>query len=238
MNKWIAMLIVFLLGPTMVHSQQPDERAKPSSVTVSGEAMVLVEPDQAEIDIGVITQTKSAPEAARGNAEKLSKVLTGLKGILSHGDEVKTASYALNPNYRYPRQGGKPEIQGYTATNILHVKTARLDMVGRLIDTAMQSGANTVHHLLFNLRDEQSAQHQALRLATMKAKAKAEEIANALDLNIASILSVAESDRGIRPILQEAERTRMEAMAAPTPVEAGTIQVRSSVTLIAESSQK
>ena len=69
-----------------------------------------------------------------------------VKKLLGKGDEVKTASYSLNPNYRYP-QGGKPEITGYTATNILRIKTGNLAGVGKLIDVSMQSGANAINRL-------------------------------------------------------------------------------------------
>jgi len=100
----------------------------------------------------------------------------------------------------------------------------------------MQSGANTIQRLAFTLKDEHSAQLQALRLASTKAKAKAEEMANALGLKIVKVLSVTEGERGVRPIIMPQPRvTQMDApAAAPTPVEAGTIEVRSSVTLTAE----
>jgi uncharacterized protein YggE len=194
-----------------------------------------VEPDQAEIDIGVVTQARSAPDAAKENAEKLARVMAEVKKLLGKGDEVKTASYSLNPSYRYP-QGGKPEIVGYTATNVLRIKTGNLENVGKLIDAAMKSGANTIQRLVFTLKDEQSAQLQALRLASAKAKAKAEEIANALGLKVVRILVVNEGDRGVRPIIPpQARSVQADVMAAtPTPVEVGTIEVRSSVTLTAE----
>ena len=155
-----------------------------------------MEPDQAQIDIGVVTQARNAPEAAKENAEKLARVMSEVKKLLGKGDEIKTASYSLNPNYRYP-QGGKPEIVGYTATNVLHIKTGALDNVGKLIDAAMQSSANTIQRLLFTLKDEHSAQLQALRLASIKAKAKAEEMADALGLKIVKVLSVTEGERGV-----------------------------------------
>ena len=60
-------------------------------------------------------------------------------------------------------------------------------------------------------------------------------MAAALDLRIIKVLSVVEGERGFRPIPMPQLRAQMEAMpAAPTPVEAGTIEVRSSVTLTAE----
>ena len=235
MRESIALLIMLAIFPSLASAQQTDKRPRPPSVTANGEAVITVEPDQAQIDIGVVTQARNAPEAAKENAEKLARVMSEVKKLLGKGDEIKTASYSLNPNYRYP-QGGKPEIVGYTATNVLHIKTGALDNVGKLIDAAMQSGANTIQRLLFTLKDEHSAQLQALRLASIKSKAKAEEMANALGLKIVKVLSVTEGERGVRPIMMPQPRvTQMEAAAAaPTPVEAGTIEVRSSVSLTAE----
>ncbi len=235
MNPVMAITAVFLLWSASAHAQFPDKRMGPPSVTASGEAVITVEPDQAEIDIGVVTQARNAPDATRENADKLTRVMGEIKKMLGKGDEVKTASYSLNPNYRYP-QGGKPELAGYTATNILRIRTGTLANVGKLIDGAMQSGANTIQRLLFNLKDEQAAQLQALRLASAKAKAKAEAMAEALGLRVVSILSITEGERGVRPIVMaQARGAQMETLAAaPTPVEAGTIEVRSSVTLTAE----
>jgi uncharacterized protein len=235
MRELIALLAILVVLPSVASAQQSDRQPRLPSVTANGEAVITVEPDQAEIDIGVVTQAKNALEAAKGNAEKLARVMGEVKKLLGKGDEIKTASYSLNPNYRYP-QGGKPEIVGYTATNVLHIKTGALENVGKLIDAAMQAGANTIQRLLFTLKDQQSAQLQALRLASTKAKAKAEEMANALGLKIVKILSITEGEQGVRPIVMPQPRmTQMEAqVAAPTPVEAGTIEVRSSVSLTAE----
>ena len=226
---------VLLLWPTMGYAQPAEKKPGPPAVTASGEAVITAEPDQAEIDMGVVTQSRSAPEAARENADKLTRVMAEVKKLLGSGDEIKTASYSLTPNYRYP-EGGKPELVGYTATHVLRIKTATLSNVGKLIDTGMQSGANTTHRLAFTLKDEQSAQLQALRLAAQKAKAKAEEIAATLGLSIVRVLSVTEAEQGVRPIVMpQARGAQMEVMAAaPTPVEAGTIEVRSSVTLTGE----
>ncbi len=237
MKRWLlASSTLFLLLPTVVSSQPAETGAKAPFVTANGEAVVTVEPDQAEIDIGVVTQAKDAPDAAKENADKLARVMAQVKSVLGRNDEVKTATYSLNPNYRYPREGGKPEITGYTATNVLRIKTGTLVNVGKLIDAAMGAGANTIHRLVFNLKDESGAQLQALRLASRKAKAKAEEMAGALGLKIVKILSVTEGDRGVRPLVMSQGRVaQMETIAAaPTPVDAGTIEVRSTVVLTAQ----
>ena len=133
--KSFVFVLAALLLTTRAYAQPTEKEPRPPSVTASGEAVITVEPDQAEIDIGVVTQAKNAPDAARENADKLSRVMTEVKKILGKSDEVKTASYSLTPNYRYP-QGGKPDLVGYTATNVLRIKTVTLSNVGKLIASA------------------------------------------------------------------------------------------------------
>jgi uncharacterized protein len=232
--KLSILLMSLLLLPSRVHAQE-NTSIRPPSITAQGEAVITAEPDQAQIDIGVLTQARNAPDAAKENAEKLSRVLAQIKKLLGKGDEVKTTGYSLNPNYRYP-QGGKPEITGYTAVNVLQIRTGNLAEVGKLIDAGMQSGANQINRLVFTLKDEHSAQVQALRMAAQKAQSKADQMAAALGLKVVRVLSLTENERGVRPIIAQTRGMQAEALtsAAPTPVEAGNIEVRSSVTLTAE----
>ena len=234
-----AIVIAVLLSVATVAAQPAAERPRPPSITVNGEATIAAEPDQAQIDIGVTTQARSAPDASRENAERLARVLAEVKKLLGKGDEVKTSGYGLNPQYRYP-QGGKPEIVGYTANNIVRIKTAKLDEVGKLIDAAMQAGANNINRLLFTLKDEEAARLDALRQASAKAKFKAEAIAASLGLKVLRIAAVTEGERSFQPIYRQAPMARGEALAAqaPTPVEPGTVDVRSTVTLTAEVSER
>lgn len=234
MAQLILALLVILILPLRAPAQDADGKLKSPHVTVSGEALVSVEPNQAEIDIGVVTQAKTAPAAGQDNAARLSKVVAELKKLLGPGDELKTTGYSLSPNYRYSKEGGNPEVTGYTATNIVRVTTGSLQSVSKFIDAAMQAGANQMQRLLFTLKDEEGAQREALRNATAKAKAKAEEVARALGLKVVRVLSVVEGERSFRPVMAEQFAARAAPMQAQTPIEIGAIQVRSTVTLTAE----
>jgi uncharacterized protein len=234
MRLIIALAFATLLSVS-AYAQERERRPLPPSVTVTGEGIVTAEPDVAEIEIGVVTEAKAAPQASKENAAKLAKVIAEVKKLLGPGDEIKTIGYSLSPNYRYPKEGGKPELTGYTATNIVRVRTGALQGVGSLIDTATQSGANKIQRLVFTLKDEDAAKREALRNATAKAKSKAEDVARALGLKIARVLSVNEGEQSFRPVMRELRAGAVMAQeAAPTPVEAGTIQIRSTVTLTAE----
>jgi len=228
-----AVIALSVLLCSTAHAQTQQRRTpQPPTITVSGEATIAAEPDQAQIDLGVTTQARTAPEASKENAERSARVLTEVKKLLGKGDEARTSGYALNPQYRYP-QGGKPEIVGYVANNTVRVKIAKVDDAGKLIDAAMAAGANNINRLAFTLKDEEAVRLEALRQASAKARTKAEAVAASLGLKILRISAVSEGERSFQPVLRQAAMARAEA-AAPTPIEPGTVEVRSTVTLTIE----
>ena len=233
-----ALAVPVLLATAQAEARADEAAAKPV-IRVGGESTVHAKPDQAELMLGVVTQASTGQAAASQNAQKQDAVIAALRKTLGSGAEIKTIGYSLNPNYKYPKEGGQPTISGYTASNTVQVKINDLTLVGKVIDAATQSGANTVDALRFKLKDEKAAQNQALREAAAEAKAKAEAIAAALAVKIVRVLSVDESGQAPRPIYMEgfAMKARVADAAAQTPVEAGTIDIQASVTVSFEISQ-
>jgi uncharacterized protein YggE len=86
MKKLLLIIGIFLLLTSTAQSQQDKRRPRVPSITVNGEAMISAEPDQAQIDIGVVTQARSAPEASKENAERLSRDLAEVKKLLGKSD--------------------------------------------------------------------------------------------------------------------------------------------------------
>ena len=225
-----ALLLFLILFAAQVAAQDSAVRMPPS-IQTSGEAVVMVKPDRAQIDIGVVTQAENSQTAVAQNARQLEATLTRLRQQLGNNADIKTISYTVNPVYRYPQNGGEPTITGYTATNVVRVTLDDLTQVGKTIDAATQAGANRVQNLQFTLKDERPVQAQALREAAVRARAKADALASALNLQIVGILSVAESSPSYVPVRDVA---LARAEAASTPIEAGTIEVRAVVTLTVE----
>jgi len=229
----VLAVVAFVVPAAAGFADEPAGKAVPAVIRVTGEATITVKPDQAEINLGVVTQAETGQAAAAQNAKKQDAVLGELRKAMGVAAEIKTISYSLNPNYRYPKEGGQLAISGYTASNVVLVTTAELDRVGEVIDIATRSGANTVNSLRFTLKDEQAASSQALREAAVQARGKADALASALKVRIVRVLQAEESGQPVRPIFAEAATLR-GAAAAPTPVEPGTIEVHASVTLTVE----
>jgi uncharacterized protein YggE len=225
---------MLLLCVPIAFGQEASEKAAPASIRVVGEAVVTAKPDQAQVDIGVVTEAKNAQAAAAANAEKLEAVLANLRTLLGAGADIKSTGYALTPLYHHPKEGATPAITGYSATSLIQVKTNDLTQVGKIIDTATQSQANRIQNLQFSLRDEQALYLQALREAAARARAKAEAIGAALGLKIVRVLNVEENRQLTRPLYAEGMQARATAASVQTPVEPGSIEVRAAVTLTVE----
>jgi uncharacterized protein YggE len=235
-RTWWILAILPLLAMGVGRLEAMEKPALPSIRTL-GEATVAVKPDQAQIDIGIVTQAQSAQSAAQENAQKLDMVLTELRKLLGPQADLKTISYALSPLLHEPKPGGTPTITGYSATNIVRVKTTDLTQVGKIVDAASQSSANKIERLHFTLKDEQAASAQALRDAVASAKAKAEAIASALGAKIVRVLTAEEAGLPPRPIKPMALETRAGPALAETPVEPGTLEIRATVMLTVEIAQ-
>lgn len=232
------VLILAVAQLAAIAQDQPPPGPPRSFIRTTGEAVVNTKPDQARIDIGVTTQGPTAQAAAAQNARQLDAVVNEIKKAFSNAAELKTIGYSVNPDYRYPKQGGEPTIAGYTANNILQIKMNDLAQVGKLIDLATQSGANRVQGVQFSLKDESAIQSQALHEAAVKARSKAEALASASGVKILRVMSLEEGPTNIvRPMMATAMEARAQGPAPPTPVESGTIEVRANVTLMVEIGQ-
>src|SRR5215471_12574707 len=218
-------------------AQGKDERPRPPSITVTGEATVSAKPDRAQVDIGVITQAETADAASTDNRRKADAVLSQLRNALGAGADIKTISFSITPSYRYPKEGGQPTIAGYTATNVVRVRTDDLSQVGKLIDISTQSGANVIQQIQFSLKDERAVRTEALKQAAAEARSKAQSIASALDLKVTRILYVDESSPVVIPRVYQAQAMRAGPAVAPTQVEPGTIEVRATISMTVEIAQ-
>jgi uncharacterized protein YggE len=234
-RKNLISCLLFLLVFTGLNHLYADEnpvKRQPPVIVVSGDATIQAAPDRAQLDISVITQSTSARNAAKDNAEKSDRVIKELRKA-SNALEIKTTGYSLRPNYSYPPQGGEPKLIGYIATNTIQAQTDSPSEVGVIIDAATKAGANNVDTVRFMLKDELAFRSKALSEAAGRARQKADAIAQALGVKIVRIQRAEESTGNVVPF--EA-RTMMKAQAeaAPTPVEPGTLEIQATISLTVE----
>ena len=204
---------------------------RPTCIVVSGEAIVAAQPDTAVLHISVVTQNKNALEAQSENATRSDAVIRAVKAAAGAGAEVKTSGYVLTPQRVY-RENQPPTITGYEVRNSVTVTMSDLTRVGAVIDAAAGAGANDVDNVTFTLRKDRQAKGEALSEATRAAIAKAQVLAQALGGRVTRVVEVREGGTPPRPVYAM-ERADLR-VAQATPIEVGTLDIRSEVQLVAE----
>jgi hypothetical protein len=226
-----------LLGGTICFPLLAVGGPENTTLLVHGEATVSVPPDIAQIDIGVITQAAQSEAAVQQNQRKSAQLLDPLKKLLPTFN-LKTVNVAVNPNFRYPKEGA-PQILGYTATSTVRVNLTDLSLLGRVIDVATRAGASNINRLTFGLRDEKAVRGHALAEAADQAKAGAASLAATLQLKLDRIVRVEE----VQPVVispgREIEISPLREDSSNSPSLApGSIQVHASVNVTYETSER
>ena len=209
-------------APMLAHALGGD--TKPGTVEVSGIGTVDVVPDTATLSFGVTTEAKTAAEALATNSDAAAKVIAALKKAGIAAKDIQTQFVSLSP--RYTDRGD--DIIGYTGSNSVSAVVRDLQSAGAVIDAGVAAGANQVSGPSLSPSDESARYREALKVAIVDARAKAEALGEAGKFSIGPIVSVAELSS--TPVLEAGPRTGAVPAPGP-PIEPGTQQVQATVTV-------
>jgi uncharacterized protein YggE len=212
-------------------SDESHDRADSRRVVVTrGEAIVRKAPDRAYLVLATEVTARAPAEAQRRNAELMTAVQERLKGLVP-AEAIRTLSYTLQEEFDHVDNKRVP--RGYRASNTIEVRVDELPRLGEIIDAAVGAGATTVHNIRFDLKDRDSAEREALRLAVADARGRAEAAAGGAGLQLASIVRIEEQGRAI-PMVAMGRMEMDMAARAETPITPGQIEIHASVSLTAE----
>lgn len=203
------------------------------ALTVHGEATVALTPDIAELDVGIVSQAASPDEAAQQNEKRASELMAQLHSTVPSAT-FKTVNVSVNPNYRYPKDGGTPKILGYTASDTVRVDIFDVALLRKVIEVATKSGANNANRLTFALRNENTARGSALSQAAEQARTGADSLAHTLKIRLGRVLRVEEVEPVIISPAREVDISSLREEASTISIAPGTIQVHASVNLTFE----
>jgi uncharacterized protein YggE len=232
-----AVLVLASALPAQRQRERP-RPSEPSVIRTSGTATVKAAPDEARVNIGVVTQAETAEAAASKNAEQVQATLAAVRKVLGDAGEIQTQNYSIYPEYRHPgRDGGQPQISGYRAQNTVEVRLTDIAKVGPVIDAATAGGSNQIQGVQFGIQDESELRAKALQDAARKARANADALATGLGLTVRRIVSVEEGGPTVVQPYRYAMAERAMAADASTPIEAGEVEVQATVTMTVEFDQ-
>jgi uncharacterized protein len=200
------------------------------TIVVSGTGRVAVQPDTADLRLGVSISRPTVETARSDAAATMEAILAAIQKAGVARRDVRTAILSVQPRYDY-RDGKAPVLTGYELANSVEVTVRDLATLGGVIDGTLAAGATSMDGLSFRLADTAPAERDARVQAMAAARARADVLAEAADLSIEGVAVIVEGGPSRPPMpFPKAERMMMAADAA-TPVEAGSLEIAVTVTV-------
>ncbi len=175
MKKIKLTTLLALIVICSIRAQQFDDRPK---ITVNGEAVVMVQPDQIVINFGIETWDKDIMVAKQKNNEIMKRAMTVIKESGIPDKDIQTDYLSVEP--RYNDNYEKKDLIGYFIRNTFVATMSDPEKVEDLVTAVLQSGVNYIHGINFQSTEFKKYREQARELALNAAKEKAEKMAGAL----------------------------------------------------------
>ncbi len=199
---------------SQVHKLAPVQPAE--GITVTGEAVRRVSPENAEFLIEITSNAPTAAQALRDNQAKFTQVAQALHNLGVQGHDIQTISQNIAnmyapvmqslPPYTGPQIGQsaypsvglavpmQPDLQfgSYQSRNVARIQVRDIARAGDVLDAATRAGAVVTGTFQIRTSDEANARRSVLEAAGRDARAKAEALAAATGKQLGDPIAISE----------------------------------------------
>ena len=195
----LMLLVVLMIVQKGNDLKNTISNTKPANtISVSGEGKIQATPDLATVSMGVFSQGSDPATLKNQNNTSVNKITAFLKAQGVDSKDITTTNYSLQPQYNYIN--GQQTVSGYQANQTVTVKVHGVDkdttLLDKIIEGAVNNGANEVDGVNLSIENPDALQQQAQQQAIDNAKSKAQKLAQEAGLTLGKVVSVAESSNG------------------------------------------
>ncbi len=184
-----------------------------------------MKPDVVSVQLAVDTRARTASRAGQDNADRMAAVRKALRDLGLADSAITTAYYQIH----FEMSGSQMRDTLYVASNAVRVETKQLDLVSRIVDTALEAGATTVSGLSYSASDTRDATRQALAAAVRDARAQAEAVATAAGGTLGALIEMSAQQNRPGPVPYMQVRLTGRSEGAETPLMPGEITISATV---------
>ena len=142
-----------------------------------------------------------AAQAIAENTTKMNAVLAAIEALGVEGKDIQTVNYNMWAEHvRNPETGEPTGQMRYHVNNQVNVRLYDVTLAGQLLEDALSAGANNVDSITFSVDDPTELQKQAREIAIQNARAKADELAAGLGIQVGKVRQVNEYVSGYNPV--------------------------------------
>jgi uncharacterized protein YggE len=189
MKKVITIICLFFV--LMLQAQEG--KAIPQ-ISVSGEGIIKIAPDQVFISVTTETKGSDAADVKKRNDIAISEVIKFIKTAKIPTEDVQTKRISLNPEFDY-----QVKKRNYNATQTIEILLKDITKYDSVIVGLIDAGINRIDVVEFRSSKLEQYLSEARKLAIKQAKQKAEDFAFTLGQKVGKALNITDNSQGYFP---------------------------------------
>ena len=211
----------------------------PPAINVTGQSDIFLTPDIAYVYVGVHTESENVADSLSENNAQSQAIAATLEELGIAKEDIQTSAFNIYPYQDYGPFGPSPDSTEapptkYAVDNTVFVTVRDLSQLGKILDSVVRNGANSIHSVQFDVEDKTEALTQARKEAIENGRALAEEMAAAAGVPLGDLISLSvHGSNNAQPMFSDKGMGGVYA-ASEVPVSAGQLVL----TMYAEMSYK
>lgn len=177
-------LVILITSFFIVTAQHTN---KDPYISVTGEGIVNVVPDNVTVKVRIEEEGKSAVEVKSNVDNAVDNVLQFLKKLNIDEKNYQTNYVRLDKNYDYNKK-----VYTYKANQSIIIKLENLDQYEPLMSGLVQKGVNRIDGIQFGSSKAEQLEIEARQKAVKDAKIKAEQFASVLNQTVGKATAINE----------------------------------------------
>ncbi|MCS6781637.1 MAG: SIMPL domain-containing protein [Gloeomargarita sp. SKYBB_i_bin120] len=180
MQRWIGLSVLLLGLWQPVAGAQMKERV----LQVTGQGMVTLPTQLAEVEVGVEIRGNSANQVQTEIAQRMNRLVQTLRQ--RQAEKINTTALSLSPLY-----GERQQLVGFLGRSAVEFRLP-IPQAGAVVDELIAQGANQITRLQFIASDTalEQGRTQALQMAVQDAQRQAQTVLAALQLTPKEVVNV------------------------------------------------
>jgi len=192
MRNKLIIPIILLIAATAISACSGNVQFgqnQPRTISVTGNAQVILAPDIAYISIGVHSEAQSATEAVASNNSLTQKVIDAIKSQGVDAKDIQTTNFSLYQQEKFDKNGNSLGIFFMTG-NTVYVTMRDITKIGNILDASIAAGANNIYGISFDVQDREAATSSGRDQAMADAQTQAEQLAKAAGATLGAVQSI------------------------------------------------
>lgn len=228
-----AIALAVLASPVSTLAQPIPPQPERRTITVTGEAEMMMSPDRATVTIGVETWGKNIISIKADNGKRVKAILDAVKGLGIPAKDIMTRDLSIQPEYSW--KDDRREFIRYRMRNVVVITVNDLAKIEDVVNAGVNESSNVLEGVAFSTKDAARLQDSLQIQAARNARTKAVALAEAVGAKVGDAITITESQTyEPRPIYAMRAMASMSDESRTTPIESGQLTLKSTINIVFE----